>query len=124
MKKFLLALLLFATAAQAQDIPNHTIPLGRGPGAVGWGNLPTSSVQGSVLQNNVGADPSWTGAPPATNCNANAPITCNFPAGYFTAGINLDSNFATVANNLAFANIPAGQVLANATAGSAEPTGS
>jgi len=37
-------------------------------------------------------------------------------------GINLDTNFGVVANNLAFATIPAGQVIANSTAVTAEPT--
>lgn len=38
--------------------------------------------------------------------------------------LNIDSNFAVVSNNLAFAPIPSGDLIANNTAGSAEPTAS
>lgn len=51
-----------------------------------------------------------------------APITSSISAGVATIGINLDSNFTVVSNNLAFASIAAGSLHANATAGSAEPT--
>lgn len=37
MKRYLIPLLLVSTVALAQDIPNHAIPIGRGPGAVGFG---------------------------------------------------------------------------------------
>lgn len=65
MKKLLFMLFSFCMilTATAQDVPNHMIPLGRGPGVIGWGGVASSTVPGAVLQNNVGADPSWsTGA--------------------------------------------------------------
>lgn len=50
--------LLFALAcfpAVAQDVPNHAIPIGRGPGVVGWGTLTLST--GQTILGSTGADP-------------------------------------------------------------------
>lgn len=52
---------------------------------------------------------------------ATPPITASFSSGTVTLGINLNSRFAVVANQLALASIPVGNLMANATAGSAEP---
>ena len=49
MKKFLIIFALWASCANAQDIPNHSIPIGKGPGIVGWGiGGPCSTGQGLV----------------------------------------------------------------------------
>lgn len=54
----LLLTLLLAPAAQAQDIPNHAVPIGGGPGAVGWkaaGPCPTN--QTLIWATGITADP-------------------------------------------------------------------
>jgi len=54
---------------------------------------------------------------------ATAPINISVVSGTVTYGINLDSNFATVANNLALANIGNGHLLANCAGGSPSEPG-
>jgi len=53
MKKLILAFWLLSclSVANAQDIPAHSIPIGEGPGAVGWGSAAPGS-SGNVLQSN------------------------------------------------------------------------
>lgn len=62
MNKFKLALAislgLIASTASAQDIPNHSLPVGRGPGVVGWGVFgPCTTGQVPVWSAGSGADP-------------------------------------------------------------------
>lgn len=57
MKKFLLALplALWVGSALAQDVPNHAIPIGRGPGVIGWGTMILTT--GQVVLGSTGTDP-------------------------------------------------------------------
>lgn len=59
MRKLLtFAFALCATSSLAQNVPNHTIPIGRGPGVVGWGTGgPCVAGQGLIWNNGSGADP-------------------------------------------------------------------
>lgn len=50
------------------------------------------------------------------------PITTSVSGGVATIGITLDANFAVASNKLAFAPIASGNMLANCTGSSAEPT--
>ncbi len=52
-----------------------------------------------------------------------APIAVSVTGGVVTYSLNKNGNFATVANNLAFASIASGSLLANCGATTAEPTG-
>lgn len=56
------------------------------------------------------------------NFVATAPLTVSVVGSVATFGLNIDSNFAVVSQNLALASIAAGNLLANDTGGSAEPT--
>lgn len=51
-----------------------------------------------------------------------APLTSSFSLGVATLGFAYDTNFAVVANQLALAPIASGNMMANSTAGAAEPT--
>jgi len=59
MKKLLaLAFALWASCAAAQDIPNHAMPIGGGPGTIGWKTLgPCASGQVPVWLTGPTADP-------------------------------------------------------------------
>lgn len=54
---------------------------------------------------------------------ASPPLNASFLGGVATLSLNFDSNFVNSGGNLAFANIPSGSLMANAGAGTAEPTG-
>lgn len=65
MKKLLvLALTLFTSLASAQDITNHALPVGGGPGVVGWRVIgPCLSTQVLVWPSGVSADPACGAIP-------------------------------------------------------------
>ncbi len=55
-----LTLLCLAAPAMAQwQVPAHSVPIGRGPGVVGFHDA-LSSVEGQVLTSHNGSDPTWT----------------------------------------------------------------
>lgn len=60
MKKLLLALLLWPSLAFAQDVPNHAIPIGRGPGVIGFGSVTCASGQ-LIVGGGSTADPVCSG---------------------------------------------------------------
>jgi hypothetical protein len=51
-----------------------------------------------------------------------APVTVNVATGVATVALTIDANFAVISNQLGLASIPSGTLIANAGAGSAEPT--
>lgn len=70
MRKLLgtIALALWASVASGQDITNHAIPVGTGPGAVGWRQA-VPGVAGTLLvSNGVNADPSFQTVTIPINC--------------------------------------------------------
>jgi len=50
-------LVLWSLSAAAQDIPNHSMPVGRGPGAVGFGFVGPCTVGQTPVWNNNTSDP-------------------------------------------------------------------
>jgi len=60
---FLISVILFSSAVSAQQVTNHAIPIGRGPGVSGFGSA-LSGATGQLLAG-VGpsADPTWTATP-------------------------------------------------------------
>lgn len=56
MKK-LLALLLLTACAQAQDITNHSMPVGGGPGVVGWKEVGPCAANQAAIWAGVSSDP-------------------------------------------------------------------
>lgn len=59
MKKLLLALALLSSGAWAQNVPNHAIPIGRGPGVVGWGTIACAAYS-AITQSSTSTDPICT----------------------------------------------------------------
>ena len=58
----------------------------------------------------------------SSNIIASPPLAEAFSSGVVTLRLNTDSNFALCGSNLCLNSIPAGNLIANATSGSAEPT--
>ena len=54
---YLLALLLASSAALAQDIPNHSVPIGGGPGVVGWRSAGPCVVGQTLIYSGTSSDP-------------------------------------------------------------------
>jgi len=52
-----LTVLCLAVPALAQDITNHSIPVGAGPGAIGWNTVGPCAVGVPIVGNGAGADP-------------------------------------------------------------------
>lgn len=114
MKKLLaLAFALWASCAAAQDIPNHTIPIGRGPGSAGWGSVSTAgAVAGYVLTyNGASSDPTWQagggGGGGVTSCSPTAPLTCSVVAAVLNVAIGLTTDFTTSGGNLVLSTVNA-----------------
>lgn len=124
MKKLWLALLLIATPALAQNVPNHAVPIGMGPGAVGWRAVGPCDLNVPIVGGGLNADPvcATGSAGNIIGLAATAPLAVSLIAGIGTYSINLDANFTTSAGSLAFTNIASGSLLANGGAASAEPT--
>ena len=80
----------------------------------------TGGCEGNNTINAAGLFVNGVAAPTVASFSAAAPITYNSGTAQF--GISLDSNFATVSSSLALASIASGNLIANSTAGSAEPT--
>jgi hypothetical protein len=66
----------------------------------------------------------YTAAISGANFSPVPPITVSVTSGVATIGISLDSQFTVSGGSLAFASVGVGNVIANCTAGSAEPIGS
>lgn len=92
MKKLLLTLLLTTSSlALAQDITNHAIPVGGGPGAVGWKEIgPCTASQLMVWVGGTGSDPSCSGTLPAVSI----PLTTG-NLFFGVGGVATDSTFNT-----------------------------
>ena len=56
---YLLALLLASSAALAQDIPNHSVPIGGGPGVVGWRFASPGPTGGCLTSGGATVDPTF-----------------------------------------------------------------
>lgn len=83
MKKLVLALLLLACspAAAQWQTPNHSVPIGRGGGVIGFGNVAPGVTDLPFLSNGASADPSFRVLPNSGLANEAAnTIKCN-PTG-------------------------------------------
>lgn len=82
-------------------------------GAGGWATIGTINPSTGVFSPSLGT----------TAITATLPLTAAFSGGAVTLGINLDGNFTVNgSNSLAFTPIASGNLLANCTGSSAEPT--
>lgn len=68
MRKLLaLAFILWASGAAAQNVQNHAIPLGKGPGVVGWGKVGPCAAGSTIIGQGASADPVCGGGQPIYN---------------------------------------------------------
>lgn len=92
MKKLLtISIVLLASVALAQDITNHSVPVGGGPGAVGWRSVGPCTTSQVILGAGASADPvcgSATAAIPSNSVTnsmlsnmANGTTKCRVTAG-------------------------------------------
>ena len=81
--------------------------------------LSTNASGGTYTFQMTGA---YAPATPIVSVSGTAPVGAATASGAVTVSLNLDSNFTTSSNNLAFASIASGNILANSGSGSAEPT--
>lgn len=73
MKKLLILIfVLFAPLALAQDIANHSMPVGGGPGAVGWKTAGPCSFGQVLVWSSVNADPACGSVPASGAVNPQA----------------------------------------------------
>lgn len=136
MKKFaLLIALLFATPALAQtagEVANHAIPIGKGPGVVGWGTAVPSTSGWVLTSTGPTTDPAFQAIPSLTFATAaqylagtvnNLPIAPNviYPTEVaVTWGATTTFDFSTFINaSVTLTGNITTQTLSNVTAGKA-----
>lgn len=134
MKKYLMVssalagLIIFNTQALAQwQVPNHSTPIGRGPGVTGFNSAAPGAAGGVLTSNGTGSDPTFQPASPAgvpfSLCNGTDQTT------YMQNILNGAAKGAFVPQGLICASqigitIPAGKSLEIANAGEIKKFGS
>lgn len=92
MKKILAILLASTTLALAQDVPNHEILVGAGPGVVGFRSITPSTLAWCLVSNGLGADPSFQACPGASG----GVISIDTKQGAITLGTGLSTSGNTL----------------------------
>ena len=87
---FLVSAILLSSFASAQQVTNHAVPIGRGPGVQGFGSALSGATGQVLVGNGSSADPSWTGSPTLSGNLTVSPLgtagCVSAVAGVLTAG--------------------------------------
>lgn len=112
------------TAASSATTAGFNLPPGAAPTSPNNGDMWTTNGGLFIQINGVTVGPLTSGGA-SGSFTSTYPIAVTFPsAGVVNYALNYDAKFTVTSNALALANIASGNLLANSSSGSAEPTSS